>query len=247
MEQFTRETPKKQKGQKTLTEKQKILYRYLIVFIVMIVVGVFSYAFFYAGKQRMDNAYQNANQSAYDGMYQVAYEFAETQNHVSNDVNISIEGVQKISRLEVLTVSGSEYVIKNADETSKIISWLEVQGTGIFTVDLTSGEFIVDSERHYVLVKIPQPRLTECKISGTGKQFWNNGWIIANGSVAEGVRLSQAQLSEGQVKLENSMKQSRRFHAAAQEAAIRMIESLVEEWNFDIQDLQVEVQFIDDF
>lgn len=225
-------------------KKKKVLYGGVAAFITVALIAASS-VLFMGGRHRMEESYQIASQNAYDGIYEAAFQFAEARNHVSNDVNISIGDTKEVSRLEVLAVSGSEYIIKNSDETSKVTSWLEVQGTGIFTVDLAFGEFIVDSDRHYVLVKVPQPELTECTVSGTGKQFWRDGWIIANGSVAEGVRLSQAQLGEGRMKLEESMKQSRRFHEAAQETAIRMIKSLVEEWNPNIPDLQVEVEFIE--
>ena len=149
----------------------------------------------------------------------------------------------------MLTVSGSEFVIKNADSDNKTVSWLEVQGTGVFTVDLSAGEFIVDPERQSVLVKVPKPVLTECAVTGTGKHFWNNGGIFYNffkGSVDDGVRLSQAQMSEGRMKLEDSMRKSRTFSEASQKAAINMIESLVQQWNPNIPDLQIEVEFIED-
>ena len=225
-------------------KKKKVLYGGVAVLITVALIAASS-VLFMGGRHRMEESYQIASQNAHDGIYEAAFEFAEARNHVSNDVNISIGDTKEVSRLEVLAVSGSEYIIKNADETSKVISWLEVQGRGIFTVDLASGEFIVDSDRQHVLVKVPQPELTECTVSATGKQFWRDGWIISNGSVAEGVRLSQAQLGEGRMKLEESMKQSRKFHEAAQETAIRMIKSLVEEWNPNIPDLQVEVEFIE--
>lgn len=200
---------------------------------------------FVLGMQNLQKAYHSAEQSAYEGIYQTAYNMAEARNHVSNYAVISVEYAKEVSRLEVLTVSGSEFVIKNADETNKITSWLEVQGTGVFTIDLSMGEFIVDSERHYVLVRIPKPMLTDCKLSGTGKQFWKDGRIISNGSVAEGVRLSQAQMREGQLALEASMMQNRTFYDAAQEAAKRSVESLIQQWNPNIPDLFIRVEFIE--
>lgn len=103
------------------------------------------------GQIRIKNAYQTAEQNAYNGIYQTAFDIAEAQNHVSNYAVISVEGIRKVSRLEVLTASGSEFVIKNADSDKKTVSWLEVQGTGVFTVDLFAGEFIVDPERQSVL------------------------------------------------------------------------------------------------
>lgn len=203
----------------------------------------------FLGKSRMGNAYQTAEQNAYNGIYQTVFDIAEAQNHVSNYAVISVEDIQKVSRLEVLTVSDSEFVIKNASENDKTISWLEVQGTGVFTVDLSAGEFIVDTERQSVFVRIPKPVLTECAVTGTGKQFWNSGGIFYNffkGSVADGVRLSQTQMSEGRMKLEDSMRKSRVFNEESQKAAINMIESLVRQWNPDVSNLQIEVKFIED-
>lgn len=70
-------------------------------------------------------------------------------------------------------------------------------------------------------------------------------FLIFNGSVAEGVQLSQNQLKEGRIKLEDAMKQDRRFYDESQKAAVSMIESLVKQWNPSVPDLQVEVEFIE--
>lgn len=218
-----------------------------ILFLVFMIFG--SILIFFLGMGRMKNAYQNADQNAYNGIYQTAFDIAENHNHVSNNATIFVEGSQEVSRLEVLTVSGSEFVIKNAGSNDKTVSWLEVQGTGVFTVDLSAGEFIVDKERQAVLVKVPKPVLTECAVTGTGKRFWNNGGVFYNyfkGSVAEGVRLSQDQMSEGRMKLETSMRQSRIFNDASKEAAKNMIKSLVQQWNPNVPDLQIEVQFFEE-
>lgn len=196
------------------------------------------------GMGRLRNAYMKAENEAYNDIYNIAYEKAEAANHVSNYALISVEDVKEISRLEILTVQGSEFVIKNADEKNKIVSWLEVNGTGVFTVNLAMGEFITDSERAYVLVRVPKPALTEVTVSGTGKSFWKDNRLLANGSVKEGVDLSMEQLGEGKIKLENSMRSSRRFHEESQKAAVQIITSLVQGWNPNIPELQVEVEFI---
>lgn len=204
-------------------------------------------AFIMVGICLMKSAFNTVRQDIYDGCYQTVYNFAEQQNHVSNYALISVEAAREVSRLEVLSVSDSEFVIKNADKNDRTISWLEVQGTGVFTVDLAAGEFITDPERQYILVRVPRPVLTECKVSGTGKQFWKRVEFLPffNGSVAEGVQLSQNQLKEGRIKLEDAMKQDRRFYDESQKAAVSMIESLVKQWNPSVPDLQVEVEFIE--
>lgn len=213
-----------------------------------------TFVLLFIGIKRMRASYETARQNIYSDFYQTAYDHAEQQNHVSNYALISIEAAQEVSRLEVLAVSDSEFVIKDSDKSDPTISWLEVQGIGVFTVDLTACEFIADSERQYVLVRVPKPALTECKVSGTGKQFWKrsvlsvvDGRVVfgGNGSVDGGVRLAQTQLNEGRVKLEDSMKQNRGFYESAKTATVDMIGSLVRKWNPDIPNLQVDVEFFE--
>lgn len=229
---------KPKKKHKLPPAKKKKLQKFAWAAICLIVAVVF----IYSGLMNVNSTFQREKNSAYNGLYQRAYDSAEKRNHVSNYALVSVEEAREISRLEVLSVTDSEYVIKDADEKDKTTSWLEVQGTGVFTVDLSAGEFLVDSQRRYVHITIPEPTLTECKVSGTGKQFWDDG-ILRNGSVAEGVRLAQAQLSEGRAKLEDAMKQSRYFHDAARDAAVQTIEELVLQWNPNVPDLQVDVNF----
>ena len=229
---------KPKKKHKLPPAKKKKLWKAAGAVICLIVAVVF----IYSGLMNVNSSFQRAKNSAYNGIYQRAYDSAERRNHVSNYALLSIEDVREISRLEVLTVSDSEFVIKDEDENDKTTSWLEVHGTGVFTVDLSAGEFLVDSQRKYVLVIIPEPVLTECKISDTGEQFWNKG-TLHNGSVADGVRLAQDQLSEGRTKLEDAMKQNRNFYDAARKSAVQAIEELVLQWNPNVPDLQVDVKF----
>lgn len=226
-----------------LSSRQKKLIHNIIFHIMLPV--LISVLFLALGIHSMKENYEIAEQNTYNTFYQTAFDFAEKQNHVSDRVSISVDGVREVSNLEVLTVDSSEFIIKDAYQNDKTVSWLEVKGTGVFTVDLSAGEFIVDSKRKYVLVKVPKPVLSKCKVSGTGKSYFNNTSILSNGSVADGVQLTQTQLSEGRIKLEDSMKQSRRFHDAAMESSIHTIESLIQQWNPNIPDLQIEVEFIE--
>lgn len=208
--------------------------------------ALFTVTFVRLGIKRMQDSFTATRENTYSAFYQPAYDFAEKQNHVSNYVTIAIEAAREVSRLEVLTVSDSEFIIKDAGNGDNTTSWLEVQGTGVFSVDLDAAEFITDSDRQYVFVRIPRPVLTNCTVSGTGKQFWHSSnFLFTNGSVAEGVQLSQKQRAEGRIRLEDSFRQSRRFYEAAQGAAKLTIESIVKKWNPSLPDLQVEVEFIE--
>ena len=102
----------------------------------------------------------------------------------------------------------------------------------------------VAASRFYSAHKEIPLRLTECRVEETGKQLWKNDW--KNDSIGDGVRLSQAQLGEGQKLLEDSMRSSRRFYDAAMESAEWMIQLLVRQWNPQIPDLEIQVEFADD-
>ena len=209
------------------------------------VIGISLYFLLREKPLDMETAYNVGRQEAYDKYYQMALDSAEEKNHVANYGMINIGDVREMSRLEVLKVSGTEFVIENAqDNDQNITSWIEVRGIGIFTVDLTLAQFAADSSRGYVLVRVPGPQLTECRVEETGKQLWKND--CKNDSIGDGVRLSQAQLGEGQKLLEDSRRSSRRFYDAAMESAEWMIQLLVRQWNPQIPDLESQVEFADD-
>lgn len=205
--------------------------------------------FYRSGVSRMQKAYEENKRNTSNKFYQAAYDFEEDRHHVSNYIVINLEDIRNTARLEVLKVSDTEFVTENPEGERGIYSWLEVRGVGVFTVDLMASEFITDFERQYVLINIPNPVLTQCAVERTGKQFWKNTNILSesifNGSVADGVKLSQEQLREGRLRLEDSMKQSRRFYEAAQKAAVSIVEARVKQWNPELPDLKVEVNFLD--
>lgn len=111
---------------------------------------------------------------------------------------------------------------------------------------MTAAEFIVDSERQYVSAKLPEPILTECAIVNLENlQLKDNGIGIFNGSIGEGVDLSQEQVKKGRIELEDSIKQSRKFRESAKKSAVTTIELLIKEWNPNLPDLQVSVEFME--
>lgn len=86
-------------------------------------------------------AYATAEDEAYHWFYDAAYE----RNKVTNDVSIQIESIRETASLEVLRISDVEYVIYDEnDNDDGIVVWLEVPGTGVYTVNLQAAEFIVD-------------------------------------------------------------------------------------------------------
>lgn len=175
------------------------------------------------------------------------YNIGEASNHIKNRGYISIESVQEKADLEVLKVSDVEY-ITNEKEEDKVTSWLEVPGTGVFTVNLAMGEFIVDNERHYVLARVPKPEIKAKNIEIETQKvkilaYENNRWCFDNGSVEEGEELVLEQLSEAQTKIQEDVQSNERYFEIAKSSAENIIKQLIKSINEDVSNLDIEVEF----
>ena len=71
------------------------------------------------------------------------------------------------------------------------------------------------------------------------------GFSIFNGSSREGTNLAQKQVSQASLDAKASITSNQRFHQSAEKSAQILITNLVKEFNPDIPDLTVEVEFID--
>lgn len=197
-------------------------------------------------KDGFSDAYENACDSTYQQFWETAYNISEESHHVSNDVAISISSVKEKSNLEVLKVSDVVYIISDADDTkSGTTSWLKVNGTGVFTVNLTAAEYLVDNNRHYVLVRIPSPVLDSDNISIDSFEslFYKENKMNFSNSVQNGERLAQAQLNEARQQIQEDFLASENYDKIAKSSAESMIVALIKGLNSDISDLQVNVEF----
>lgn len=186
-----------------------------------------------------------AEQAAvYDAQYQKYYELAEEQYHVKNRVTISLGDLKETADLEVLKVSDTEYITNGLeDNDANITSWLEVPGEGIYIVDLQAAEFIVDDERAYILVRAPHPSLTNISIdyANVNKLLFENDFF--NDSIRVGEDLARQQLGEADVLIKKEFASNQHFYQSAQDAAVTTIQYLVKQFNPDIPELTVEVEF----
>jgi hypothetical protein len=191
-----------------------------------------------------DNAKNVAATDAYNKFYNSAYVSAERKYHVANRVSIDVASAKKEAKLEVLGVNDVEYVIENkSDNDDNLETWVEFYGTGVYTVDMRESEFIVDTNRQYILVRVPRPEFARCSIQKTETLFWKNG--VFNKSYSDGVDHAQKLRAEGWTKLNNGMKSNTRFMKAAKDSATKVISDLVKGFNSELTDLVVEVEFVD--
>lgn len=189
-------------------------------------------------------AFDDEREETYQKIYQKFYDDAEEKYHVRNRGSISIGDIRETGKLEVLKVSDVEFIIDEKDQTEgNVVSWLEVPGEGTFVVDLQAAEFIVDNERVHVLVRIPNPELTNISIDykNVDKLLFKDN--IFNGSYRQGEDLARKQLSEGDLLIRKEFSSNPSFYHKAQDAAVSTITYLVKQLNPDETDLVVDVEF----
>ena len=162
----------------------------IVIIVISIIIGLLliprtvDKAAEFAG-EAYTSAKDRAAEDAYNKFYDTAFASAERKYHVSNNIAIEVASVREEANLEVLRVSDVEYVIESKDDNKdRIETWVEFYGDGVYTVDMRASEFIIDSDRQYVLVRVPKPELTNCKITQTNQLFWKDKWF--NESNADG-------------------------------------------------------------
>lgn len=204
----------------------------------------------HVGAQALQENYQTAYNAEKDNTYQSFYDryFAKAEEayHVSNEVAISISDLQKKNDLEVLQVSDVEYIIEDKQDNRKgITAWLEVPGEGTYVVNLQAAEFIVDNARGHVLVRLPYPELTNISIdyANVKKLMFKND--LLNESYSIGEELARKQLNSADALIKKELAANQYFYKSAQNAAESMIKGLVKKLNPALDNLQVEVEFIE--
>lgn len=197
-----------------------------------------------SAKEAYMNAESMAAEETYNKIYDAAFEASEKKYHVKNNISIDIASIQEEAKLEVLRVSDVEYVIESKkDNDDGIEVWMEFYGDGVFTVDMKASEFIIDYEHQYVLVRVPRPELTNCRITQANQLFWQNG--ICNKSISVGIDKAVNMRNEGYKKLKNYMKSNTKFYKSAKTSAQIIISELVRRLNPGQTSLVVEVEFVD--
>jgi hypothetical protein len=227
----------------------------IMICAVIILVGVNSLMFTYAlrtAKDAAKNAYSSSFETEKNDVckkfYDAAYKYSEEKYHVKNEATISITQVKETAELEVLQVSDTEYVVDD-----DVQYWTSFTGTGVFTVNLKEAEYIIDNEREYILVRIPSPKFDTVTLESyktykptNGDNFFEEvAGTIINGSTSEGVDLAREDIAEGQTMIENKIRTTQLYAQSARTSAESLIQELVKYFNPDVDDLTVEVEFID--
>lgn len=191
-------------------------------------------------------AFEESKEDTYKKFKDAAYKLSESGYHVSNRVAISIHAVKEKSDLNVLKVNDVVYIITDKNDTnSGTTSWLKVSGAGVFSVNLTAAEYVVDNERQYVLVRVPRPVIDSSNITIDNIEtlhFEENKWSNEN-SVKSGEELARDQLGEAKQRIQEDFEANEQYSKLAESSTQSILAALIKGINPDVQDLKVEVEF----
>ncbi|MDD6473229.1 MAG: DUF4230 domain-containing protein [Bacteroidales bacterium] len=205
-------------------------------------------------------AKDEAADEAYQFFYDMSYSAAEEAHHVSNNVSITIGDLKEEQKLEVLKVSDVAYETPEPTDQgwfdslitsitgifdADVVSWLEVPGNGVFTVNLQAGEFIIDEERQYVLIRVPNPELTEFTIDYKNVELllFEAGGAFKN-SAKYGADKAMEQLQSAELTMRQNVNNDQEFYKRARESTEKMLVNLVRQLNPQLPELVVDVEFI---
>lgn len=245
-EDFIRETEKfkKQNG----TVGTIVLYCGLIVLVIISLIIVRTA--FKSGANAFSDGYDAQKTKIHDSIYDYFKDKAKQKYLVSNRATIKLGNIREESNLEVLKVIESAWIIQN-DEQNKagVTRWVKYVGEGIFTVDLTESEFLVNDNKHYVLIRIPEPAMTEFGIlsENTEPLLYVHKKFLDDGSYKEGADLSIDFHRRAESAIQDNINNNQNYLSQAKDAAIEQLTKLVKLLNpsEEMADLIVEIEFID--
>lgn len=178
--------------------------------------------------------------------------------HASNTFVIDINNVKEISRLEVLSITETKFIYDDSEDEEmnvlfelfdaakeKLVGDPETMymatGIGTYTIDLQQSEFVTDSARQYVYVRVPLPEL-DFELASINLFYFDDGGIL-NNSESVGEELVSQQQKEASEILKDTIENDQESYNKAVEAAENAISNLIKKYNPEITNLQVEVEF----
>ena len=199
-----------------------------------------------AVKEAFESSKKAAEEETYHAYYEQGFRAGEAEYHVKNRAVLTLGNIRETAELEVLSVSDIAYMIQDpSGENKNTLSWLEVPGTGVFTVNLAAGEFLADDERMTVYARLPKPELLPMNINVDHANVrvlrFSSSALLS--SVQDGERLAGKQLNEARTKILEDIGSNLQYYEFAENSARTLLESLIRAFNSGIPGLKVEIDF----
>lgn len=208
----------------------------------------FAHSFSEASETKQEEAYH----LYYDDAYNKAYEKAMKENAISNNVYISVNSIKEMSKYEVLTVIEDATVMETEEQKKLgIYSWTRCKGKGVFTVDLSQSEILVDHSNYYISIKIPHPKFTYVPLNDKIETLFYIDtrkvlFVFPKKDTKTGLNIYDQQKSAANEKIYNSIKNNNDYVKKADDFAKSSLSNLVKTLNPDIAEkLNIEISFND--
>lgn len=239
---------------RTATQKNK--GKWLKIFAVIVIIlsiagsGLLFFRFAANAKKACQDsfstAYDDTRQKTYDQFKQKAYDYFEEQNHVSNRATLTVGNIKDENALEVLSVGDSWVKISEPDE-DKATRWVEFNATGVYTVDMSVSEFIIDDYNNYILVKLKTPQLSHIALDNANTKAYlykyEKGFF--NGNYDSGVEMMLNDRAEALDKLTEQLESNDANLARAKTSAENLIRAFIKNVNpgMDLKDSDIQIIF----
>lgn len=194
--------------------------------------------------------YDETKRKTYDQFKQKAFDYFEEQNHVSNQATLTIGNIKEENSLEVLSVSDSWVKISEPDQDAdKTTRWVEFNATGVYTVDMSVSEFIIDDYNNYILVKLKTPQLSHIALDNAHTKAYlykyEKGFFELNGDYDSGVKMMLNDRAEALDKLTEQLESNDANLARAKTSTENLIRSFIKNVNpgMNLKDSNIQIIF----
>ncbi len=200
-------------------------------------------------KESFATAYDEAKRKTYDQFKQKAFDYFEAKNHVSNQATLTIGNIKEENSLEVLSVSDSWVKISEPDkDEDKTTRWVEFNATGVYTVDMSVSEFIIDDYNNYILVKLKTPQLSHIALDTNTKAYlykYEKGFFELNGDYDSGVKMMLNDRAEALDKLTEQLESNDANLARAKTSTESLIRTFIKNVNpgMNLKDSDIQIIF----
>ena len=209
------------------------------------------------GAKVLADKYSDNYKAEHDKVYENITEYwrkkIEDANKTKNYQSISIASVKEKADLEVLIISEVVYEIENKEDNKyHLTRWAQFPGTCTYTVNLKASEFITDTTRNTVTVRIPHIvsniQINENKVEQLFSK--NDSDVISTTFTKADVikaeeDLVDRQLRDAYVDIRKKFQEEPYYEKQAKEAAVKVIEKLIRDLNPGNDTLQVLVEFVE--
>lgn len=265
VESQTQNTSSKNLSTDTADNLHRSIFNIFIIVSFALMICLSEYFFLdsvWAAARSADKSYEIAKNEARSKASEFMYDLYTREHKVTTEVSISISELKEVSVLEVLEVDTVDYqIVENEEDKTWLIEavenvtdillkspvhWLKIPGYGIYTVDLNTAEFIVDNERDYVLIRLPKPELTSItiKYDNVLLLYSGKGGLLKN-SVKDGIDEARKSYLNAEHNIKQNLLNNKSNSIRAEESAKTLLTNFVKQLNPQIENLIVEVQFME--